>query len=207
MATALDRKKVSKLPNIIPNDNPTTTAKSKQTIITQAPPHNPNNLPVIPPETPIPAPVTPPRVPSPVSVHQFPNTPPPRVMHAPPRVRNPDPRVNPIVPSLIPRAPFPKIWAPAPEHLWRPDLVANHIFDTNGRKQSIDDLIRGPMKTTWLKSTANELGRLAKGIPNRVRGTECIIFIPKSKVPNGKKVTYANMCWSIRLDLKSILKI
>lgn len=55
------------------------------------------------------------------------------------------------------------------------------------KKQSIDDLIREPKKEVWLKSSVNELGRLAKGIPNREQGTDCIIFMPKSKVPNGKK--------------------
>ena len=77
--------------------------------------------------------------------------------------------------------------------MWQPELIANHIFDDRGRKQSIDDLIKGPMKETWLRSTANELGRIANGIPNRIRGTDCIVFIPKSKVPPGKKVTYTNM--------------
>ena len=97
-------------------------------------------------------------------------------------------------PRLIPRATFPKIWAPAPTQIWQPDLVANHIFYASSKKQSIDDLIKGPMKTTWLRSTANELGRLASEIPNRVR----IVFIPKSKVPPDKKVTYANMVCDYR---------
>ena len=93
---------------------------------------------------------------------------------------------------------FPKIRTPAPTHIWKPKLVANHIFNDKGKKQSIDNLIIGPMKTTWLRSTANELGRIANGIPDRVRGTDCIEFIPKSKVPKGKKVTYANMVCDYR---------
>lgn len=65
-------------------------------------------------------------------------------------------------------------------------------------KQSIDDFIKETMKETWLRFTANEFGRLANGIPNRVRGTDCIVFIPKSKVPPNKKVTYANMVCDYR---------
>ena len=101
-------------------------------------------------------------------------------------------------PYIIPKSPFPKIWAPTPSHIWNPSMVAFHIFNKDGKKQSIDDLIKGPTQETWLRSTANELGRLAKGIPDRVRGTECIEFIPKHKVPQGKKVTYANMVCDYR---------
>ena len=102
------------------------------------------------------------------------------------------------IPKIIPRAPCPKIWTPAPTHIWKLELVANHIFDDKGKKQSIDDLIKGPMKTTWLRFTANELGRIANGIPDRVRVTDCIEFIPKSNIPKGKKVTYANMVCDYR---------
>ena len=79
-----------------------------------------------------------------------------------------------------------------------PSLTANHIFDANGRRQTVDNLITGKMSKIWLRSVANELGRLANGIPNRVRGTNCVVFIPKSKVPKNKKVTYANMVCDYR---------
>ena len=54
------------------------------------------------------------------------------------------------------------------------------------------------MTKTWLRLTANELGRLAKGIPGRVRDTECVVFVSKDKVPKNKKVTYANMVYDCR---------
>ena len=55
------------------------------------------------------------------------------------------------------------------------------------------------MKTIWLRSTTNQLGRLTNGTPERVRGTDCIVFIPKTKVPANKKVAYANMVCDYRL--------
>ena len=100
------------------------------------------------------------------------------------------------LPTVISRAPF------QISHIWQPHLVVNHIFNDNGRKITIDDLIAGPQQKTWLKSTANELGRLSKGIPGRVTGTHCVAFIPKSKVPIHKKVIYANMVCDYR-PLKS----
>jgi len=39
----------------------------------------------------------------------------------------------------------------------------------------------------------NELGRLAQGVGTRMpHGTDTIFFIPKSQLPTGRKVTYAN---------------
>ena len=80
----------------------------------------------------------------------------------------------------------------------QPSLVANHIFDENGKKQSIDNLITGPDNEIWLRSTANELGRLAAGIPGRVEGTKTVTFMHKSQVPKNRKVTCANMVCDYR---------
>jgi hypothetical protein len=44
----------------------------------------------------------------------------------------------------------------------------------------------------------NEIGRLAQGIPGRVKGTDTIFFIPKTNVPQSKKVTYARIVPAIR---------
>ena len=50
----------------------------------------------------------------------------------------------------------------------------------------------------WKKSLSNELGRLAQGVAGRVVYTDTIDFIPKSKVPINKKVTYANLVCDYR---------
>ena len=55
------------------------------------------------------------------------------------------------------------------------------------------DLITNPKtKATWTTSYANELGRLAQGIRD-IKGSNCIYFIPHTKVPRNKQVTYARM--------------
>ena len=48
------------------------------------------------------------------------------------------------------------------------------------------------MKPTWKIGLSNEIGRLAKGVGDRVAGTDTIDFIHKSEVPAKKKVTYEN---------------
>ena len=81
-------------------------------------------------------------------------------------------------------------------------LVAQHVFQTpnmnhvfnsiTGRRETMATLLTGEMAATWTKSLANEWGRLAKGIKNRVEGTDTIDFIHKYEVPVGQKVTYGN---------------
>ncbi len=54
-------------------------------------------------------------------------------------------------------------------------------------------LIRDPeTRATWLKSAANEFGRLAQGLKSRnIQGTDTIRFIHKNQIPKGKWPTYA----------------
>ena len=79
-----------------------------------------------------------------------------------------------------------------------PAWVAYHIFDDRGRKQSLNNLLKGSTATTWRRSTTNELGRLSQGIKGRVDGTNAVKFIKKSQVPKGKTVTYVNMVCDYR---------
>ena len=62
-----------------------------------------------------------------------------------------------------------------------------HIFDERGKKQNIDTLISGPSKEIWIKGLDNEIGRLSKGLPNKLKGTETIDFIHKTEIPVGRK--------------------
>jgi hypothetical protein len=65
-------------------------------------------------------------------------------------------------------------------------------------------LIEGPDSALWLRSMANDLGRLAQGVgSNRpvqdcITGTNTIFFIPKTSVPKGRQVTYCKQEASIR---------
>merc|ERR1711884_210352 len=56
----------------------------------------------------------------------------------------------------------------------------------------------------WDRSSANEYGRLMKGIgmkregKSRVQGCDTFHFIKKNQIPKGKKVTYARFCCDVR---------
>eukprot|EP00957_Ditylum_brightwellii_P032727 2480526-Ditylum_brightwellii.AAC.1 len=52
-------------------------------------------------------------------------------------------------PHIIPASPFLKIYALAPSNMMiHPAWVVQHIIDDNGKKQTIDDLFKGPPKQT-----------------------------------------------------------
>ena len=51
---------------------------------------------------------------------------------------------------------------------------AQHMFDTAGKKLNLDALLKGPNKLIWQQAVSNELGRLAIGIPGKVKGTKAI---------------------------------
>ena len=66
----------------------------------------------------------------------------------------------------------------------------NHVFNSiTGKRETIATLLTGKMAETWEKSLANEWGRLAKGIQNRLQGTDTIDFTYKNEVSIGQKVT------------------
>ena len=58
--------------------------------------------------------------------------------------------------------------------------------------QEYRHLIKGPESRIWERSFANELGQLSQVI-REVKGTNTVIFIPKSKFPKDKKVTYGKI--------------
>jgi hypothetical protein len=55
-------------------------------------------------------------------------------------------------------------------------------------------------RDTWLKSFANELGRLAQGIKGRVKSTSTILFINHKEIPQDRRkdVTYGRICCNVR---------
>ena len=60
-------------------------------------------------------------------------------------------------------------------------------------------LIKGPTKAIWENSFANEIGRLAQGVGERMPSrTNTIFFIPKDKVPADRTVTYGIIVEEIR---------
>ena len=82
------------------------------------------------------------------------------------------------------------------QHLFEPKL--NHLFQPNGRKETLDSVLRGKDAATWQRSLSNEIGRLAQGNDYGVTSTDTIEFIHKSDVPQGRTVTYANFILDYR---------
>jgi hypothetical protein len=78
----------------------------------------------------------------------------------------------------------------------------HHIYDANGKRQTVDQLLHGPNSIIWNKSMSNELGRLAQGNDVGIKATDTIDFIYKNEIPNDRKVTYANFVCDFR-PLKS----
>ena len=76
--------------------------------------------------------------------------------------------------------------------------TVQHIFDAKGKKLSIDELLLDAMKKIWGKALENEFGRLNNDIPKELLGTNTISFILKSSIPQGRKITYANMVCDFR---------
>jgi hypothetical protein len=72
-----------------------------------------------------------------------------------------------------------------------PEVVNAVICPDTGKSlkhQKLITLLR--YKIGWMRSTANEIGILAQGLKHGIKGTNTIIFIHKSDVPAGLKVTY-----------------
>jgi len=79
--------------------------------------------------------------------------------------------------------------------------MANSVLGENGELLEYRHLTANPKtRETWTYSYGNELGRLAQGMPGRVKGTDTIFFIPRQAVPKErtKDVTYGLITCLIR---------
>ena len=79
------------------------------------------------------------------------------------------------------------------QHLLAQHLTSKllHIFDTTGKKQTIDSLLRSN-PVTRKPPLSNEIGRLAQGIRD-VKGNDTLGSVLITDAPKNKKVAYANM--------------
>ena len=68
---------------------------------------------------------------------------------------------------------------------------------TSGVAQEYRHLIKVPDRKIWERSFAKKLGQLDQGI-REVKGTNTVIFIPKSKVLKDKKVTYVKIVCKVK---------
>jgi hypothetical protein len=67
----------------------------------------------------------------------------------------------------------------------------NHIYNINGKRQTIDTVCKGLDKDIWNQSISNEWGRLAQGNDSGVHFNDVIDFISQQEVPRDRDVTYA----------------
>ena len=73
------------------------------------------------------------------------------------------------------------------------DHKLNHIYNPDTGIKLTYDSLRKLDKDRWETSFANEIGRLAQGVGERMKsGNDNMFFIPKSAIPANRKVTYAN---------------
>jgi hypothetical protein len=84
-------------------------------------------------------------------------------------------------------------------HWEEPEQQANAIIDpTTGKSQEYHHLRQGQTTDVWIKSFANELGRLAQGVGTRMPTvTNTVFFIKRNEVPNGRVVTYGRVVCTI----------
>jgi hypothetical protein len=59
----------------------------------------------------------------------------------------------------------------------------------------------------WNKAAANEFGRLAQGVGDRIEGSNTIFFIPRQAVPKGKIITYGRFVVDIRPNKSEIRRV
>ena len=79
---------------------------------------------------------------------------------------------------------------------------ANAVLDAEtGKLMEYQHLINTPKyREIWDKSFENKIGRLAQGMPGRVKGSNTIFFIDKGGIPKDRwtDVTYGRIVCDIR---------
>jgi hypothetical protein len=61
--------------------------------------------------------------------------------------------------------------------------------------------------TFWNKAAANEFGRLAQGVGDRIDGSNTFFFIPRQAVPKGKIITYGWFVVDIRPNKSEVHRV
>jgi hypothetical protein len=85
--------------------------------------------------------------------------------------------------------------------IFMPEMANAVIFTDTGEPLKHSDLITLlPYKILWMRSMANQIGRLAQGLKRRVKGTNTytIRFIIRTDVPPGRKATYGSFVVDVK---------
>jgi hypothetical protein len=87
--------------------------------------------------------------------------------------------------------------------------MANSVInEKTGASLECQHLIKDDSTFTfWNKAAANEFGRLAQGVGDRIEGSNTILFIPRQAVPKGKIVTYCRFVVDIRPNKSEIHQV
>ena len=95
---------------------------------------------------------------------------------------------------------LPPLTNPAPHHGIPAKHMANAVLHPEtGAIMDYRSLSTNPTtQKTWIRSYSNELGRLAQGVGDRVKGTDTIFFIPFQDVPADRTVTYGRIVCDYR---------
>ena len=84
---------------------------------------------------------------------------------------------------------------------FKEDMACPVINPDTGVSLEYRHLIQGPDKGIWVKALANDFGRLAQGVKDRMpTGNSTIFFIHPSDIPTHKKVIYGRLV----VDIKSL---
>jgi hypothetical protein len=140
-----------------------------------------------------------PRPASRVNIRGYPTRSTERPHRYPARSTNPPPHqayhVASVTQAVLPlTAPITNAEPPIPKH-----FAYSVIDPTSGIAQEYKQLSKDPATSKLLtRSVANELGRLAQGVGDQLKGTNTCFFIPKSAVPHGRTITYGRIVVSLR---------
>jgi hypothetical protein len=80
-----------------------------------------------------------------------------------------------------------------------PEMANAVIYPDTGKSLKHSELITLlRYKIRWMRSTANEIGRLAQGLKRGVKGTNTINFIRREDVPAGRKASYGSFIVGVK---------
>jgi hypothetical protein len=106
---------------------------------------------------------------------------------------------------------LPRIFRPLAftTHQKIPIPMANSVINENtGASLEYSHLVNDTSTfTIWNEAAANEFGRLAQGVGNRIEGSNTIFFIPRQAVPKGKIVTYGQFVVDIRPNKSEVHRV
>jgi hypothetical protein len=105
----------------------------------------------------------------------------------------------------------PRIFRPlsfAPRQTMPKHMANSVINEETGASLEYRHLINDTSTfTIWNEAAANEFGRLAQGVGERITGSNTLFFIQRQAVPKGKNITYGRFVVDIRPNKSEIHRV